>query len=451
MVLPRVARACDLSECSPGATLVGPEENLMSFGLVEVITLLMGLAGFSVQPNPRTATPDQALQYAMPDADVVLHVDAVSLVPHNYKVLTQLPNQPQIKASPELAKAVRKAIGEVEGVKGLAKATTGLDVTTDIHDATLFVQVPATPAAGPTVLVTVRGKFTTQMIDRVAKMTRPATRIGAGAMIELQDPAQAGQRGGPDIGAIAVTKDGTFLAGSAKLVRDRLADSWRAPARAPGSPLAHVADMIAARPVFAVALTMSPSARKQALAALKTKNFLSDVVERHRLATFSVFHDGIGWTWIDRTKPGLEAMALVSEGSMEVLRAAQIAPRGVAKIILGALESYRGTNKQVDELLRHKADLWKLVQSYTGDGSFKVQIDKNPATLRLTARATGKSLSEVVPAGFFVPVGMVAFLGVRSASPPPAMSQPAIAVPPARPAPRKQPPPRKQPAPAPRP
>src|SRR5215216_6390185 len=96
-------------------------------GVIEVISLLLGLSGFGVQPNPKAPTPDQALQYALPDADLIVQFDAASVIPHNFKVLTNLPNQPQIKSSPELAKMVRKAIGEVESARGIAKIASGID------------------------------------------------------------------------------------------------------------------------------------------------------------------------------------------------------------------------------------------------------------------------------------------------------------------------------------
>jgi len=82
----------------------------MSFGIIEIISLLLGLSGFGLQANPKAPTADQALEYAIPDADVVSYVDAAGIIPGNYKVLTQLANQPQIKASPDLAKMVRKAM-----------------------------------------------------------------------------------------------------------------------------------------------------------------------------------------------------------------------------------------------------------------------------------------------------------------------------------------------------
>lgn len=394
----------------------------MSFGLVELITLLLSLSGFSLQHDPRAPSPDQALKYAMPDADLVVHLDAAAVIGNNYKLLLALPDQPQIRSSPELARTVRRAINEVDGLKGLIKSTSGIDLTTDVAAATLFVKVPPPGHTGPPDLViAVRGRFATANIDRLAKLAGPAVKVGGGAMLELP-PGQF------PVGAVAVTRDGTLLAGATRLVKDRLADTWRAPARPAGSNLAHAASVLDARPVFAVVLAMSAAARKQVAAELgPEKNFLGDVIARHKLAALSLFHDGLGFTWIDSSRTGLDAMAQVWEGTLDMLRAAHIAPRGFAKIMLGALESYRG-NPRVDALLRRKADLAKVIESYTGDGTFKVAVDKNPATLRLNVRATGKSLSDVVPAGMLVPGAMFFLVSGRSAAEPPASS---IAVPPA--------------------
>lgn len=396
----------------------------MSFGLVEVITLLLGLSNFGLQPNPRAPTADVALQYAMPDADLVVQFDATSVVPHNFKTLMALKDQPQIKASPELAATVRRVIGDVDGGRGLVKTMTGIDLATDVSDATLFVRI--IPGGKPDLLAAVRGKFSVATIDRIAKATsRPAQRIGAGAMVETgaTDPA------------VGVTREGVLLVGPPQPVRDRLAASWRAPARPAGSNLAYAAEVIASRPVLALILTMSKTARDEASRDLDRKpNFLTDIIARHKLATLAVYHDGVGWSWIDTNRAGLDAMAQISDGTMDLMRAGQIAPRGVAKILLAALESYRGVDRNVDELLRRKADVMKIVTSYTGDGNFKVKLDKNPATLRLDARATGKTLSEVVPAGLFVPLAALGYLTARPTPPPPQqnppLSQPPVHTPP---------------------
>ncbi|MBS1121221.1 MAG: hypothetical protein H6Q90_3449 [Deltaproteobacteria bacterium] len=379
------------------------------FGLVEVITLLLGLAGFGLQPNPKAPTADQSLQYAMPDADVVVHFDAASVIPNNYKMLSQLADQPQIKASPELAKMVRQLVNEVEGARGIAKTATGIDLATDITDGTLFVQiVPGNRE--PLFVAAVRGKLSTAVVDKIGKMTgKQATKVGNGMIIEV----------GPDSPAIAVTKDGVMLAGTPKLVRDRLAETWKAPVRTPGSNLAYAEEVINAKPVFAVVLTMSVAARKEIQTKMGSKNFITDILGRHKLLAFSMFHDGIGWTWVDSTKAGLDQMAMMSDGMIDMLRAFQIAPRGFAKIMLGAIDSYKGTDKRVDEIIRRKADILKIIDSYSGDGNFKVQVDKDPKTLRLTVRATGKTLSEVVPAGFVGPgiiAGALLFRGGQSQS-----------------------------------
>lgn len=367
-------------------------------GFVELITLLLSLTGFGVQANPKAPTADQSLQYAMPDPDVVVHLDAVTFVPNNYKLLAALPNKAEIKASPELSQMVRQVVGQIEGARGLAKSATGIDIATDINDATIFVQV--VPQKDPIFVATVHGKFSTAAVDKIAKMTKgTVTKVGSGMMVETT----------PNDPAIGVTKDGVMLAGNANLVRDRLGDSWKSPPHGAGTNLGYSADVINAHPVYAVVVTMSASARKQAIQGVGGKNLVTDLVTRHKMLSFSVFADGIGWSWIDSNKGGLDQMTMMSEGALELMKAAQIAPRAIAKIALGGIDSYKGTSKQIDQLIARKADVLKLVDTYTGDGNFKVSINKDPAKLRLDVRATGKSLSEVVSAGLFLP-GAAAWL-----------------------------------------
>jgi hypothetical protein len=397
-------------------------------GFVEVILLLLGLSNFGLQANPNPPTADASLQYAVPNADIVLHVDAATFVPNNYRALMQLGSQPQIRSSPELSKMVREMVAEVDGMRGIAKSTVGIDPTTDVSSATLFLQI--LPKQDPSFVAAVRGKFTAASIDKIAKLTsKQAIRVGGGVMVEL---------GGTEP-AVALTKDGVLLAGTPRLVRERLADTWRAPARPAGGSLAHAAEVITARPVFAMAVSMTAAARKTALAELgPKKNLASDLIQRHKAASFAIYSDGIGWSWIDRNRAGLESMAQISEGMIELMRASQIVPRGMAKIVMGGLESYRGTSKAVDEVIRRKADIMRVVQSYTGDGNFKVKVAKNPATMRLDVRATGKTLSEVLPAGAIIPIAALGFFTMRASSSPP-MPMPARTTAPARPAPAPAP------------
>src|SRR5256885_5109272 len=104
----------------------------MTPGIVEIISLLFGLSGFGIQANSKPPTADQALQYAMPDPDVTAYVDAVSLIPGNYKVLESLPDQPGIKSSPDVQKEVREAVTQIQGLRGMAKTATGIDPVPDV-------------------------------------------------------------------------------------------------------------------------------------------------------------------------------------------------------------------------------------------------------------------------------------------------------------------------------
>ncbi len=369
----------------------------MSFGMVELITLLMGISGFSVGTNPNAPTPQAALEYAMPDADVVAYADIGAMVPGNYKVLTNLANQPQIKASPELAKAVRKMVAEIEGPRGLVKGMTGIDLATDVSDVTASLKI--VPKREPDFVVAVHGKFTAATIDKVAKLASKQTiKVGANVWFDAGD--------GNAIGL----KNGVMLAGSTQLVKDRMADTWKAPAFTAGTNLGTASDALGAKPVFALVVGLSQTARTAALADIKGQNFLTDMIKRHKVWSFTVHKDGIGWTWTDSNKTGLDSMAQICDGAIDILRAAQIAPRGMAKIALGALDSYKGTNKQIDDLVRRKADIMKIVDMNTGDGQFKAQVDKDPKTLKLSVRLTGKTLSEVVPAGGLLPLGGFAYL-----------------------------------------
>lgn len=404
----------------------------MSFGIIEVITLLLGLAGFGVAPNPNAPTADQALIYAMPDADLTAHVDATSFIQGNYKLLGQLTDLPQIKASPELQQPVRKLVNEIEGARSVAKLATDIDFATDVAGATAFVRF--VPKDRPAFVIVVRGKFSQANIDRIAASTqRSAQKLGTGTFID----------GAGTDPALALTRDNALLIGTPALVRARLAATWKAPSHAAGSSLAHVAEVIDARPVFALVLAMSASARREALAHLGPRNFASDIVARHKALSLSLYADGIGWTWIDGSRAGLDAMELVSNGAIELLRAAQIAPRGLAKIAMGAIDSYKGTSPQLDDMIKRKADILKIIDTYTGDGTFKVALAKDPSKLRLTVRATGKSISEVLPVGLVIPGALYGYLAFASPTVerelPPAAVKPATPVKPAPTAPAKRP------------
>jgi hypothetical protein len=345
---------------------------------------------------------DAALAYAMPDADVVVHVDAASIIPGNYKLLTDLPNLPNIKSSPEMARAMRELVANVEGGRGVVKALTGIDLATDVVDATAFVQL--VPQAKPIMLLEVHGKFSTANVEKVAKLTGNApVKVGSVMMTQVDPKTAAG-----------VTRDGVLLVGASELVRARLDDGWKAPPHGAGTTLGYAADMLDKHPVLGATVTLSATGRD----AVKWEGIPGfDMIVRSKSFSLALLHDGLAWTWVDTTKPGFDAVSQMSDGFVDLLRAAQIAPRGFAKIAIGSLEGRKG-DPQLDELLKHKDDLLKLISTLTGDGQFKVTKNADATKLRLDVRATGKTASEVVPAGAFIPLMAIGFLvGRAEASP----------------------------------
>jgi len=288
----------------------------------------------------------------------------------------------------------------------------------------------------PDFVAEVHGNFTTAMLDKLAQqMTgKPAVKVGNGVLVET----------GSDTPALAVTGAGVLLAGQKALLADRLAARWHAPSHAAGTPLSYIADTIASHAVFAISLTPSNAAKAEIQKHHfhpGDKNFATDLIARGRGASFALYHDGMGIVWQDSTKVGADDMAQMLDGLVDLTRAAQIAPRGIAKIMFGALDSYKG-NKQVDDLIRHKADLMKIMDTYTGDGNF--QVKRETANNRASVRMSGKSLSEVVPLGAVIPLLVVGL--VERASPPSqsTMPPPAIATPPAKPTPTRAPAPKRR-------
>ena len=372
--------------------------------LLQVINFLLAMTGFGITANPTPPTADAALVYAVPDADVIVHFDAVGVVPGNFKALKALPDLAEIKASKELRDATKKIVTEVEGSRAMVKGMIGLDLVTDINDVTAFVQRGAIMDQ-PNVLAAVHGTFAVASLAKLAKLTHGVISMG-GTLVDLDGSV-----------AVGLTKSGVLLVGTPSLVKPRMADGWQAPARTNNALLTQAADVINGKPFFAIMAALAPATRKQ-IASAVGKNFLTDAVKRHKFMALTLYADGIGWVWADTSKAGLDRMIMMSEGLIEIMRAAQVAPRGIGKIVLGALESYRGESRELDQLLAAQGKIANAITGYTGDGLFKVSQVVDGKNLRVTVRATGKTLSEVVPAALLVPT-LAWGLFTNAASPPP--------------------------------
>lgn len=387
---------------------------MSSFALI--IVLLLGAHGFGVQENPNPPSSDQVLEYAVPDADAVGYVDLASLIPGNYEILSHLADQPELKRLPELRQAVKELVAEIDGPRAAMKAATGIDPVHDLYNATVFVRY--TPHADDDVdgLVAVRGRFSPQLLDRIASLHGGhPTHAGDATYVTLDDHD-----------ALGITHDGVLLAGTTALVTARLGQTWHAPVHHPDTTLGYVGETIEQHAVMSVVLAPSKAARTHVLAQLPPDGLAHDLATRGRVMSFAVFRDGIGWTWLDRDRRGLADMTKISEGTVDLLHAAQLAPRGVAEIALGALDSYRN-DKELSKLMRFRPQFERFAAELASDSAFTAKVTPHPAVLRLDVRLTGKHAGSILPLALLIPAGGLLYLKQRAAPPasPPVLVQPA--------------------------
>jgi hypothetical protein len=397
------------------------------FGFAEAISLLFALGGLGVDANPKAPTADVVLEHQVDDADLVIHFDAAAVIPRNYKVLTGLSSDASVQASPALRDMARKLTTDVEGMRGMAKGMLGVDPTTDISSLTVFLKFK--PAGEPDGLIVVRGKLPGDLVKKVAAMT--------GGKVESIDGRDAVAIDGETM--LGTTRSGSILVGASALARPRLANAWRSPARNKATPVGRFAQVLDGKPFFATLLRPSaPMLAEMTKDFSPTeKNVATDMLRGLETSTFALYHDGMGWSWGDKSDAGAKRAKLVADGVVDLLRAAQIAPRGIANIAAAAIDSYAGKSKEIDVLIQRKGDLLALVSDFTGDGKFKAVVALNGR--QVSARLTGKKLSDVVPVAFLAPVIAAAlyFQSEEKATPPapPAKTAPRAPTRPAKPAP----------------
>jgi hypothetical protein len=399
------------------------------FGFAEAISLLFALGGLGVDANPKAPTADVVLEHQLEDADLVVHFDAAAVIPRNYKVLTGLSSDASVQASPALRDMARKLTTDVEGMRGMAKGMLGVDPTTDISSLTVFLKFK--PAGEPDGLLVVRGKLPGDLVKKVAAMT--------GGKIESIDGRDAVSVA--DDALLGIAKNGNVIIGTATLARPRLANAWRAPARNKAAPIGRYAQILDGKPFFATMLRPSAPMLAEMTKDFSPseKNVASDLLRGLEVSTFALYHDGMGWSWADKTDAGARRIKQVSDGGVELLRAAQIAPRGMANIAAAAIDSYAGQSKEIDVLIKRKAELLALVSDFSGDGKFKAVVTHNGR--QVSARLSGKKLSDVVPVAFLAPmiaIGLYFDTEEKVTTPAPAKTPPRAPAKPA-PAPAKKP------------
>jgi hypothetical protein len=370
---------------------------MTSFGISQIFSLLMALSGFGVDANPKAPSADVVLAHAVDDADVVLAVDVDAVAPRNLKALNDLPQNPMIKADPVLAKQVKQVLAEINGARAMVKGTVGIDVGTDISSFVVYFRATAT-GGDPDGFFEVRGKVPADLAQRIAKLTGATVdNIDGRAGIAMDAKAYLG-----------IAADGALLVGTPSLVKPRLATSWKAAARPANSALARTATLLGEKPFLAIAL--HPSANMIAEATRKHgDNFGVDMMKDADFAAIALRSDGVTFVNFMKSKGWFERIGMAMDGTIELMRAAQIAPRGMAKLAVAALDSYAGKSPDIDQLIKHKADIIKVVEMYTGDGTFKATVDRDAKAKSVIVHATGKSLSEVLP-GMIVPLAVAGTL-----------------------------------------
>lgn len=371
-------------------------------GVLEIVAIVMSLNGFGVDANPKAATPAQITKYEVGDADVRVYVDLEAVVPRNFKAFEALPNQKAIKANPKALKMIEGFIKNANAGRMFAKGMIGMDPIKDIKSVAAWIKAGSGPM--PTGVVAIRGNFPLNLLTRVAGMAQQSvTKINGHPTVTAP---------GNQALVAFVKADSVLLVGTPALVKARLSKKWRRARAKRGSASARFAGLLRQKPFFAVASSLSAAASShlQKMLPKGPDKFLGQVLTEHKYAAIAAFHNGIGWSWVDKgSLDGYKRAVMASEGILALFRSMHFGARGLAKVVLSVVDSYASV-PQVAMIAKHKKDILAMVNGLTGSGKFKVTWKKNPRTKSMEVRATGKSLSSVIPMAGLVPLMAAAWL-----------------------------------------
>ena len=265
------------------------------------------------------------------------------------------------------------------GLREDVQAAIGVDVALDLDRVSVFARRPE--GGGDEWLVVARGRFPDDVVARVA--------AGIGGSVETVSdrPLLRAKKGSL---VLASAPDGAVLAGTPALVEPRLSNDWK-PGRRPAGALTVPAGL--------VGLAASTQWLRQDGGRLAT-----DLAGGFTHASLSIDDTGLEWTLGAKDLAHLERARLASEGLLALLRAGHPAARGAARVIAAVAESFLGADTVADAAISRAAELLSLVDALSGDGTFESTLDVNKRTKRVTARAQGAALTDVVAAGGVVPL-----------------------------------------------
>ncbi len=363
-------------------------------GLIELLAVLLSLGDFGAAPNSKAPAPAEVLKYAPDSYDLMLYADVEVVLPKNYDALSKLPDKPAIKENAKLAEEVRSVLREAETGRQGFVTMAGFDPIKDIQSVAVFAQIHSANEM-PDFLVVVRGKIPVDKIKGLVAMGAPGN-VTAGK----------GDKG-------------ELLLGTKAWIEAREAKDWKAK-----KPDARAVDVLKKKPLFAMTATFSEQARNALASQMGPKaNVLTDMLGGHDFASFHITHNGGGWSWVAKDKAGLERAALASAGVIDLMRAGHYGSRGMAQVVLAAIDSYKEQIPEVAELTKHRDELLGVVNALTGDGKFKATVSKQAGTNTLSVQLSGKTLSDVFPvAGAMFLGGIGAFVMAGHGAEPPTVT-----------------------------
>ncbi|MBT8494888.1 MAG: hypothetical protein KJO07_17660 [Deltaproteobacteria bacterium] len=366
----------------------------MLASFIGLVSVALSLSGFGVSPNPNAPVGAAVLAYAPSSADVMIYVDVEAVAPRNFKALVSLADDPAMAQAPELRRELKSAVGQLQMGLGMVRGATGLDLVNDVKSVALWLQFPL--RGEPNLLIHVRGNFPSDLIGKIANASgQQVVRVARRQAIRIDGKM-----------LLTTARDGSLLFGTPRLVKRRARSGPRR-ARARGGVVGVRARRLLDRKPF-FAMVSSPS--RTALGRLSREfgrqdNALSDLISGHRFAGFAMYSRGVEWSYVAKKASGIARAKMASQGILQLMRASHLAGRGLANLLLSAVDSYRGQSPEIDSIIKAKPQILELIEQFTGDGKFneKITIDRRARSVRVTAY--GRSLSDVMPFAGALPLG----------------------------------------------
>jgi hypothetical protein len=254
----------------------------------------------------------------------------------------------------------------------------------------------------PDFVVVVRGNFPADLVDKVAVQTKGKTdKVDGRTVLALEDGV-----------SMSSGADGSLLVGATGWVKARAATAWKPVKGKKGALVARVGATVDEKPWFVVASSPGAGLRKmidKETAGDAEAKAAAGLIVDHQFAALAMTWNGVGWTYVAKDNAGFERAGLASEGILSLMRAGHLATRGLFQLFLAAADGV----PQLKGVAKHRDDLLKLMEQWTGDGMFKATVDRQKKDKTVVVKATGSRLSEVVPvaAAALPAAGLLLFTG----------------------------------------